>query len=178
MSVTTVRCTCGKVQLELRGAPIIVSECHCHSCREAARRIGQLPGAPAVTEDNGGTHFVLYRKDRVSITSGFEQLRNFRLGPERQTRRVIAGCCNTPVLLEFKGGHWASLYGQLWHGQNLPAPDLRTMTGDSDGTLDDSVPAGRWATTKFYGRLLRAWAAMGFRSRGLALETPEVVLEW
>src|SRR5690606_41882525 len=98
MSVTTVRCTCGKVQLELRGAPIIVSECHCHSCREAARRIGQLPGAPAVTEDNGGTHFVLYRKDRVSITSRFEQLRNFRPGSERQTPRGNGGSVTTPEL--------------------------------------------------------------------------------
>jgi hypothetical protein len=177
MSVTTLSCRCGKVQLAVSQAPIIVSECHCNSCREAARRMAQLPGAPAVAGTDGGTHFVLYRKDRVSISSGFELLRNFRLGPERQTRRVIASCCNTPVLLEFKGGHWASLYGNLWHGQNLPAPHLRTMTGDSPVVLDDSVTAGRWATAKFYGRLLSAWAGMGFRAPALALDTPEIKLE-
>ena len=136
-----------------------------------------LPGAPAVAGANGGTHFVLYRKDRVTISSGFALLRNFRLGPERQTRRVIATCCNTPVLLEFKGGHWASLYGNLWHGQQLPPPHLRTMTGDSPVALDDSVAAGRWPTTKFYGRLLLAWAGMGFRAPALALDTPEIKLE-
>jgi len=177
VSVTRLSCGCGKVQLDVAQAPITVTECHCNSCREAARRMALLPGAPVVAGQDGGTHFVLYRKDRVTITSGFAQLRNFRLGPERQTRRVIAGCCNTPVLLEFKGGHWASLYGNLWHGQGLPAPDLRTMTGDSDVALDDSVAAGRWPTAKFYGQLLLAWASMGFRSPSLALDTPEIVLE-
>ena len=177
MSVTALSCRCGKVRLEARAAPIITSECHCQSCREAARRIGTLPGAPAISGTHGGTHFVLYRKDRLSITAGREWLRNFRLGPEAHTRRVLATCCNTPVLLEFKGGHWASLYGNLWQGQSLPPPQLRTMTGDREAPLPEaSVPAGRWETAKFYGRLLAAWIAMGFRSPVLALDTPEMEL--
>ena len=176
--VTELSCACGKLRLEVRQAPIITAECHCNSCRDAAERMARLPGAPAVIGAQGSTHFVLYRKDRVTIIEGREWLRNFRLGPEAQTRRVIASCCNTPVLLEFKGGHWVSLYGNLWHGQALPEAELRTVVGDraDAAMLDGSIPAGGWETTKFYGKLLGAWIAMGFKSPPVALDTPEIEL--
>lgn len=146
--------------------PIIVAECYCHSCRDAAERMAALPGASRVVGAYGSTHFVLYRKDRVRITEGEDWLRHFRLGPEALTRRVIASCCNTPVLLEFNGGHWVSLYGNLWRGQALPVPDLRTQTADAPASLigDAAVPEGAWETAKFYGKLLAAWAAMGFKA--------------
>ena len=176
--MTELSCGCGKLRLVVEGAPITTAECFCTSCRDAAGRIAALPGAPAVVGSPGATHYVMYRKDRVRIVSGREWLRNFRLGPERQTRRVIATCCNTPVLLEFKGGHWVSLYGNLWHGQALPPPELLTVTGDAPaGTvLDGSVPYGTWQTTKFFGKLFAAWAAMGFKAPPVALATPEVEL--
>lgn len=176
--MTELSCACGAVRMQVAGAPITVAECHCTSCRDAAGRIAALPGAPAVVGEQGGTHFVLYRKDRVRFVGGRDKLRNFRLGPERATRRVIASCCNTPVLLEFKGGHWVSLYGNLWHDQDLPPLQLRTIVGDAPaGVLfNDSVPMGGWPTAKFYGQLLAAWAAMGFRSPVVALDTPEVEL--
>ena len=175
---TDLSCDCGKVQLEVRGAPIIVAECYCNSCRDAAQRMGALPGARPVVGTHGGSHYVLYRKDRVAITAGREWLRNFRLGPQSHTRRVIASCCNTPVLTEFKGGHWASLYGNLWPVGTLPQAEMRTMTSDraDAAMLDGSVPSGRWETTKFFGKLLVAWAAMGFKSPPLALDTPEIEL--
>ncbi|SEQ02846.1 hypothetical protein SAMN05428969_1609 [Devosia sp. YR412] len=176
--VTDLSCQCGKVHLVVSQEPIMVAECYCNSCREAVRRMEALPGAPKVVGAYGSSHYVMYRKDRVQISQGKEWLRNFRLGPKSPTRRVIASCCNTPVLTELKGGHWASLYGNLWHGQALPKADLRTQTTNApDGSiLDDAVPAGGWETTKFYGRLLAAWAAMGFKSPVLALDTPEVEL--
>lgn len=176
--VTQLSCACGTLELEVRQAPIITAECYCHSCRDAAERMAGLPGAPAVVGAHGATHFVLYRGDRVRITKGRDWLRNFRLGPEAQTRRVIATCCNTPVLLEFKGGHWVSLYGNLWHGQALPKANLRTMVGDraDAAMLDGSIPSGGWETTRFYAKLLGAWIAMGFKAPSVALDTPEIEL--
>ncbi len=53
----------------------------------------------------------MHRKDRVRILSGAEQLKEYRLSADAGTRRVIATCCNTPVFMEMKGGHWLSLYG-------------------------------------------------------------------
>ena len=179
MTTTQLSCQCGAVRMEARDAPIIVAQCFCQSCREAKRRMEALPGAPAVVGVQGSSHYVLYRKDRVRITAGKDKLRNFRLSPKTSTRRVVATCCNTPVLTELKGGHWASLYGNLWHGQSLPAPDLRTQTGDlpQGVVLDGNVPKGGWATARFFSKLLGAWIAMGFKAPVLALDTAEIELK-
>lgn len=168
---TRLTCRCGKVHLEVKRAPIITAECHCKSCREAASRLKTLPGAEPVTEENEGTRFVMYRKDRIRIVEGGAQLQEFRLTPEAGTRRVIAGCCNTPVFLEFKGGHWLSLYERLWPEGTAPRLEIRTMTGDRENglALDADVPAGAWHTTRFYARLLGAWIAMGFKVPTIAV---------
>jgi hypothetical protein len=174
--VSQLACRCGKVHVAVEREPIITTECHCNSCRAAAGRLARLPGAGTVLEDNDGTRFVLYRKDRIRFTQGAELLREFRLTPGAGTRRVIAGCCNTPVFLEFKGGHWLSLYERLWPEGTAPRLEIRTMTGDrEDATvLEGDVPAGAWETTKFYGRLLRAWIAMGFKRPEIAVTGGDV----
>jgi hypothetical protein len=159
-------CSCGKVHIEVEKEPIISTECHCNSCRTAGARLQALGTRPAVLAENGGTRFVLYRKDRVRFMEGTEYLREFRLKPTAGTRRVVATCCNTPVFLEFENGHWLSLYAGLWPDDALPPLDLRTMTGDraDRAALSGDVPSGTMATVSFYARLLTAWIAMGFKS--------------
>lgn len=168
---TRLSCTCGAVHIEVEKKPIISAECHCASCREAAARLATLPAAPPVTSPNGGVRFVLYRKDRVRIVEGGEQLRQFRLKPSSGTRRIVAACCNTPAFLEFEAGHWLSIYSGLWPQNALPPIDIRTMTGDlpDAAALDQTVPSGAWHTAGFYARLLGAWIAMGFRSPKLTV---------
>lgn len=174
--MTRLACRCGKVHIEVEQTPIIATECHCNSCRAADSRFQALPAGVSVTEQNGGTRFVLYRKDRARFTQGVELLKAFRLKPDSPTRRVVAGCCNTPIFLEFKGGHWLSFYGGLWPEGTLPAMEVRTMTGDREDTipLDGAVPSGTWPTTKFYGRLLAAWIAMGFKSPDITITGGEI----
>lgn len=168
---TTLSCTCGKVQLAVSGEPIIVAECHCTSCRSGAQRLAQMPGAQKVTAANGGTPYTLYRKDRITFVAGAELIRSFRLTPQSSTRRAVATCCNTPLFTEFEHGHWLSLYSALWPETRRLTPDLRTQTQDApDGTdMSGNIPAGRGPTLRFYGKLLAAWAAMGFRTPKLAL---------
>lgn len=163
---TQLSCACGAFALEVSGAPLITTECHCHSCRESGVRLGTLPAARPVLSANGGTQFVLYRKDRVRFLKGEEHLATFRLRPASPTRRVVARCCNTVAFLEFKGGHWLSFYSGLWPAGGAPAPAIRTMTSDvpAGQHLSDDVPSGRLVTAGFYARLLGAWIAMGFRS--------------
>lgn len=169
---TELSCRCGRVHLRLDKTPIIVAECHCNSCRTAGAKLQTLPGTRSILEDNGGTQFVLYRKDRVHFTKGAELMAEFRLSPTASTRRVVASCCNTPLFAEFEHGHWLSLYGHLWPKGDMPAIELRTMTSDrTDGSqLDGNIPSGKRATAGFYARLLGAWIAMGFKSPEMAVD--------
>jgi hypothetical protein len=103
-------------------------------------------------------------QDRIRFVQGAELLRTVRLGEATQTRRVFAGCCNTPVFMEFENGHWLSLYGCLWAPDTLPPLQLRTMTADlaDPSVLDDAVPNKARQSLRFYTQLLGAWIAMGF----------------
>lgn len=173
---TPLTCACGDVQLEVDGDPIIAAECHCDSCRAAGGRLAALPAAASVLEPNGGTPYVMYRKDRVRFLAGTERLREFRLGPAATTRRIVASCCNTPICLEFHNGHWLSLYGRLWPREALPPMELRTMTSDrSDSAgLADDIPNRRHQSVRFFARLLGAWIAMGFKVPKLAFVKGEI----
>lgn len=140
-------------------------ECCCDSCREAGAQLQQLPGAAQVLGPHGQTRFELYRKDRVRFVSGADRLQEYRLKPDAPTRRVVAGCCNSPVFLEFENGHWLSVYGGLWPEAALPPLQLRTMTGDlpDASVLPGDVPNARTLPLSFMWALLAAWVAMGFR---------------
>ena len=72
-------CRCGKVKLEAVGWPILTASCYCASCQEAGSRFEQLPSAPPVLNPDGGTDYVLYRKDRVQCVTGQEYLEERRL---------------------------------------------------------------------------------------------------
>ncbi|RYE58073.1 MAG: hypothetical protein EOP20_06540 [Hyphomicrobiales bacterium] len=161
----TLSCACGKFHIELVGAPFITAECHCNSCREGSKRLASLPLSRSMTAENGGTPYVLYRKDRVRFPNGTGLLRGYRLSEKAPTRRVVTTCCNTPVFVEFNSGHWLSLYASLWQDAPAPAMQIRTQTGDVPaGTqLDSTLPTGGWATAGFYAKLLAVWIAMGFR---------------
>ncbi len=163
--MTDLSCACGEVCLRLDGPPILAAECHCRSCRAAAERLGA-----AVTEENSGTRFVLQRKDRAEILSGADHLASFRLKPDAPTQRIVATCCGSPMWLEFKGGHWISVYAARWPEGTAPAPELRTMVRDGPpGTdLPDDIPNARTQSVGFMGRLFWAWVRMGFRNPPVA----------
>ncbi len=165
---TTVKlqCACKKTCLEVVGSPIASVECCCTSCRQAGEKIQCLDGAPQILTEYAATPYVMYRKDRVRFVTGADHLKEIRLSSEAKTRRIVATCCNTPVYLEFKGGHWLSLYGVLWLDGTLPAPQMRTMTSDlPDGLhLPDDIPNAKKQSLGFFGKLFGAWVAMGFRN--------------
>jgi hypothetical protein len=168
---TPLACACGRVQLEVEGAPILSAECHCTSCRTAGAKLQALPTRQPLLEANGGTRFVLYRKDRVRFLARAELLKEHRLKPSSKTRRVIASCCNTPVFLELESGHWLSLYSRLWPEDARPPIELRTMTRDLADTalLNDDVPNAKRQSLLFFAKLMGAWIAMGFRAPKLEI---------
>lgn len=162
----TASCQCGAVTLKLGGTPIVAATCYCHSCQEAGRTFDALPGAPGVVGADGGTPYVLMRKDRLQWLSGSDQLDEHRLKPDSPTRRFVARCCNAPIALEFTKGHWLSVYSGRIPEDQRPAAEMRTIVGDRpEGVeLPDDIPNYRTPTGKFMWRLLKTWAAMGFRA--------------
>lgn len=158
-------CRCGKVELQAVGRPILTASCYCASCREAGNRFEQLASAPPVLNPDGGTDYVLYRKDRVQCVRGQEYLEEHRLKPDSPTRRVIATCCNAAMFADFTRGHWLSMYRSRFPAA-APPVEMRVMTQHRrDGvTLADDLPNYSGHSGKFMLRLVAAWIAMGFRS--------------
>jgi hypothetical protein len=160
----TALCRCGQVEFHLEGPPIMRVACYCSSCQAAAHAFVREFGPPPVVADNGGTDLVLYRKDRVAQISGGDWFRERRLTPESSTRRVVATCCGTPMMMDFTKGHWLSFYRSRLP-EDSSALDMRVMTQDRPAgvTLPDDVPLHARRSAKFMWKLLIAWGAMGFR---------------
>ena len=166
-------CRCGKVKLEAVGRPILTACCYCASCREAGSRFEQLASAPPVLNPDGGTDYVLYRKDRVQCVRGQEHLEEHRLKPDSPTRRVIATCCNSAMFLDFTKGHWLTMYRNRFPA-GAPPLEMRVMTQDRrDGVaLADDLPNYDGHSGKFMLRLVAAWIAMGLRRPEITLGKP------
>jgi hypothetical protein len=166
----TAACQCGQVAFETTGKPIVSVSCHCRSCQDAGLAFEQAPAAPAVRDADGGTGFVLVRKDRVRCTKGGEKLQEHRLTPQSTTRRVVATCCNAPMFLEFSKGHWLSIYRNRLPDGAAPL-EMRVMTKDrrESAELPSDVPNYRTHSGKFMWKLLAAWVAMGFRTPKVAM---------
>ena len=161
---TSAPCRCGRVELRIVGAPILRGICYCASCHEAGRRYQAASGADSVLAEDGGTDYVLYRKDRVRCVRGGDLLEERRLKPDSPTRRMFARCCNTAMFLDFTKGHWLTVYRDRLP-DNIPPATMRMMTAERpDGVIlpGDMANYSRHSG-KFMLKLLGAWMAMGFR---------------
>jgi hypothetical protein len=124
----TAACACGAVELEATGKPIIGVVCYCDDCQAAARQIEALSGAAPFCQSDGGTPFIVYRKDRVRWIRGEQQLTKCKLREGSATNRWVAGCCNSVMLLNFDDAkHWVDVYRARAIG-NTSEPDARVCT--------------------------------------------------
>jgi hypothetical protein len=157
-------CRCGKVELEIVGAPILRGICYCASCQEAGRLYRTAPGAESGLAEDAGSDYVLYRKDRVRCSQGGELLEERRLKPDSPTRRMVARCCNTAMFVDFTKGHWLTIYrGRL--PDDIPPATMRVMTAERPKgvILPDDMANYPGRSAKFVLMLLRASIATGFR---------------
>ncbi|MDR3418392.1 MAG: DUF6151 family protein [Nevskia sp.] len=164
-SILIASCSCGSVEFEAVGHAIMSVACYCDDCQEAARRIEALAGAPSMLDPDGGTAYVLYRKDRVRCSKGAGLLKAIKLRPESATNRVVAGCCNSAMLLNFDDGkHWVDVYRGRLRGE-VPPLQMRVCTRfrPGRGPLPADVPGHPSYPPKFIGKLLAARLAMLFR---------------
>ena len=157
-------CQCGQTTITLTGAPILNSTCYCESCRTAGHQFERELGAPPTVHTDGGVDYTLYRKDRMRIALGAQHLREYRLKPESPTRRVVAGCCNSPMFLDFTPGHWLTIFRDRLPGTR-PKSQMLVMTKNKPegAALPTDIPAYDTMPPGFMFRLIASWAAMGFR---------------
>jgi hypothetical protein len=162
LSRQVARCACGSVEFQASGTPILAAACYCDDCQQGARQIAALPNGP-VAGDDGGTEYLLYRKDRVTCTKGSELLRKYRLKDSSPTVRTLANCCNTALLLDFEKGHWLSLYRARFIGTPPPL-QIRIQTkfaANADGIADD-LPRYSSLPFRFMMKLISARFGMLF----------------
>lgn len=87
----------GAVAVGVWGQPI--TACYCDDCRLAAEKL--TASGHGMPQTDGGTEFMLFRRDRVACIQGADRLRAMRLTEASKTRRMIADCCATPMYPAF-----------------------------------------------------------------------------
>lgn len=159
----TLSCACGRVELETRGAPILTAVCYCTDCQEAGRRIEALPHAQPVKGPDGGTEYILYRKDRVRYTRGEELLQRQKLRGTSPTNRWVASCCNSAMSVNFDDPKlfWVDVYRNRVKGEKPPL-EMRVCTRSKPegATLPTDVPIYPGHAFKFMVRLIGTRLAM------------------
>ena len=154
----TASCACGRVELEVRGRPILTAVCYCADCQEAGRRIEALPGAQPVKGPDGGTEYILYRKDRLRYTRGAELLQGQKLRDASPTIRRVASCCNSAMSVDFDDGRfWVDVYRNRITGERPPL-EMRVCTRfkPEGATLPSDVPIYPGYAFRFIVGLLSA----------------------
>jgi len=160
----TATCACGRVELEGSGAPIACAVCYCDDCRKGADLIEALPGAGAVRDPDGGSAYILYRKDRIAPRKGADLLKSYKLKQTSATNRVVASCCNSAMFMNFdRGPHWIPAYRARFHG-DPPPTQMRICTKfKADGVvLADDAPSYRGYPARLIVRLVASRLAMAF----------------
>jgi hypothetical protein len=163
MTATTVSCSCGKVELAVTGTPIVTAVCYCDDCQRGARQIAALPDAAPVLETDDGCAYVLYRRDRFECVKGREWLRDMRLKDSSPTRRVIAGCCNSAMFVDFKKGHWVSIYRARFRNPRPPVQmHIQTQFKLKPEHPPSGVTSSRGFPPMLFVKLISARIAMLF----------------
>lgn len=158
----TASCSCGSVELEAIGAPISSVVCYCDDCQEGSRQIEALPNARPVQDPDGGTAYILFRKDRVRCSRGARLLKSHKIRERSATNRVVATCCNSAMFLNFDDGrHWVSMYRARVQG-DIPPLQMRICTKfkPENGDVPSDVPSYSTFPLKFLAKLLAARIAM------------------
>ena len=158
---TIARCECGRVEVEAIGTPILSTACYCDDCQEGARQIEALPNARPVLDPDGGSAYLLYRKDRMKCSKGAEHLRDYKIKDESPTRRVVATCCNSAMFLDFQKGHWFSVYRARFESDVSPLQmRIQTKFKPENRTIPNDVPSYLSYPLRFIAKLMYARVAM------------------
>jgi hypothetical protein len=161
----TASCSCGGIEFKAFGAPIVSNVCYCADCQMCSRQIEELPNAGPVRDPDGGTAYILYRKDRIECLKGATLLKSYKIKENSVTNRVVATCCNSAMFMNFdKGPFWVSAYRARFRG-DLPPLQMRICTRFKPAAVDlpNDVPSYPGYPLRLMARLLVSGAAMLLR---------------
>ena len=83
MTTYHASCSCGAVELEADGEPVVQCYCHCNSCR-------QFSGSPVNAP-------VLWPRDNVRVVKGEDNMRRYSKNGHPEGGKYSCGICNGPV---------------------------------------------------------------------------------
>jgi hypothetical protein len=158
-------CRCGAVEIGAWAEPIVVTACYCDDCQAAAQRIAESAASEPTASADGGTEFMLFRRDRIACTRGAENLQAMKLTAASKTRRMIAGCCKTPMYVGFDDKRpWVSAFRASF-GADAPPVEMRICTRfrRSDDKANEGLPSHPGYPLAMIVRILAAWPLMLFR---------------
>ena len=159
-----VRCSCGSVEIEAFGTPITSVVCYCDSCQEGARQIEALTNAASILGPDGGTAYILFRKDRIKYSTGAELLNGYKIDENSTTSRVVATCCNSAMVMRFDDAkHWVPMYRARFLGDMPPLQwRICTQFKPENAVLPTDVPSSAMYPAGFMWKLLASRLSMLF----------------
>jgi hypothetical protein len=162
--IQTARCPCGGVEIEAIGTPMTSVVCYCDSCQEGSRQIEALNGAAPILGPDGGTGYILYRKDRVKYTKGAELLKGYKIDEKSTTSRVVATCCNSAMVMRFDDmKHWVPMYRGRFQGETPPVQwRICTKFKPENAVVPSDIPSSAMYPPGFMWKLLASKLSMLF----------------
>jgi hypothetical protein len=160
----TARCSCGSVEIETLGAPITSVVCYCDTCQKGSRQIEALTNAVPILGQDGGTAYVLYRKDRIKYSKGAELLRDYKIEENSTTSRVVASCCNSAMVMRFDDAkHWVPVYRARFQ-DDMPPLQWRICTKfkPENAGIPTDIPSSSTYPAGFMWKLLTSKLSMLF----------------
>jgi hypothetical protein len=158
----TASCQCGQVELTTTGEPIVTNMCYCDDCQAGACQIEARSNSPPIRNSDGGTSYIVYRKDRVRFSKGAPLLRTFKLTERSATNRMVASCCDSAMVPNFDDRrHWVSAYRDRFQGE-LPPVQMRICTKfkPQNVILRPDIPSYSGYPMRFMAKLVAAWLPM------------------
>jgi hypothetical protein len=157
------RCSCGSVEIEARGTPITSAVCYCDSCQEGSRQIEALTNAAPILTPDGGTPYILFRKDRITYSRGVELLKGYKVDEKSPTSRVVATCCNSAMVMRFDDAkHWVPVYRARFQVDDLPPLQWRICTKfkPENAEIPTDIPSSSMYPAGFLWQLLTSKISM------------------
>jgi hypothetical protein len=158
------RCSCGSVEIEASGTPIASVVCYCDSCQTGSQQIEALTNAVPILGPDGGTAYILYRKDRIKYAKGAELLQDYKIDAKSTTSRVVTTCCSSAMIMRFDDAkHWVPVYRARLQG-DIPPLQWRICTKfkPANAEVPTDIPSSAMYPAGFMWKLLTSKLSMLF----------------